>query len=421
MKIFWSWQSDTQGKTGRHFVKKAIETAIEELREEVEVDESTRDLLHIDHDRKGVPGSPDLARTILDKINNSSVFIADVTPVGKTPEGKKILNPNVGIELGYALAKISDAGILMILNTFYGDRESLPFDLRHKAGPITYELTDDSSKEEILKQSKVLVGTFKVAIRDCIKNQNVSVGDKLPTHTEIESKFNNAVYFNPGDVIGERVRNGATFSVKYQLPLPVLYLRLIPQGSYLPLKRHEVREIVYGIKIPPLRKNVGGGASWELNEYGGITYSEEKEEEDENTLFENIFHFTTSQVFLNREIWGIDATMLSGQKTIPSFAYEEMFEAALGNYLEVAISHLQMTPPFIIEAGAADIKGFTMAMGSDYIDRYWGPIQQNEIRSRHILQSMSKEDMDIVLLSIFEDFFDAVGMKRPQRFRDFPK
>ena len=36
MKVFWSWQSDTQGRIGRHFVRKSLEDAVyatEELEE----------------------------------------------------------------------------------------------------------------------------------------------------------------------------------------------------------------------------------------------------------------------------------------------------------------------------------------------------------------------------------------------------
>jgi hypothetical protein len=33
MKIIWSWQADTDGKAGRHFVRKALADAIKQLRE----------------------------------------------------------------------------------------------------------------------------------------------------------------------------------------------------------------------------------------------------------------------------------------------------------------------------------------------------------------------------------------------------
>lgn len=67
MKVFWSWQSDTPGKTGRHFVRDVLADAIKALKEPEDIEEPTkrvsREALHLDHDRQGVPGSPDLAPT----------------------------------------------------------------------------------------------------------------------------------------------------------------------------------------------------------------------------------------------------------------------------------------------------------------------------------------------------------------------
>ena len=64
MKIFWSWQSDTPGKIGRFLVRDALQEAIEQLKQAPDIEEPTaqanRDALHLDHDMKGVTGSPDL-------------------------------------------------------------------------------------------------------------------------------------------------------------------------------------------------------------------------------------------------------------------------------------------------------------------------------------------------------------------------
>ena len=123
MKIFWSWQSDHPGAISRHFVRDAIEFALNALNEDLAIEEPDREVT-LDHDRKGVPGSPDLANVILEKIRASDVFIADVTAVGATPaeQPKKLTNSNVAIELGYALHSIGDRRLIMVLNTAFGDR-----------------------------------------------------------------------------------------------------------------------------------------------------------------------------------------------------------------------------------------------------------------------------------------------------------
>ncbi|MCK1301216.1 hypothetical protein IVB33_23380 [Bradyrhizobium sp. 24] len=91
---------------GRFFVRDALREAIQtlktgqELLEPVEREAASR--LAMDSDRQGVPGSPDLAATIFEKIEKADVFLADVTLVGETPDGKKLINSNVAIEYGHA-------------------------------------------------------------------------------------------------------------------------------------------------------------------------------------------------------------------------------------------------------------------------------------------------------------------------------
>lgn len=132
--MFWSWQADPPRESGRHFVRKALDTAIERLKQGNEIAEADRDALHLDHDRKGLSGSPDLAPAILSKIRASQIFIADVTSIGigdaSGTSKKKVVNSNVAIELGFAAGVVGDDKILMVQNTFYGRREDLPFDLR---------------------------------------------------------------------------------------------------------------------------------------------------------------------------------------------------------------------------------------------------------------------------------------------------
>jgi hypothetical protein len=177
MKIFWSWQSDTPGKVGRHFVRSALAEAIQVLKEPEDVDEPSereaREALHLDQDRKGVPGSPDLAPTIFRKIDEAAVFVTDVTLVAeiRAVDGtllKKLVNSNVAIEYGYALKALTDARVLMVQNTYYGGRGELPFDLRHKAGPLQYRLAPNASKTDIEAESKRFRGALIAALRPYI-------------------------------------------------------------------------------------------------------------------------------------------------------------------------------------------------------------------------------------------------------------
>ena len=178
MKIFWSWQSDTPGRTGRFLVRDAIRDAIDRLKQSAEIEEPTDlqrlDSLHLDQDRQGLPGSPDLAQAIFRKIDAASVVIADVTIVsrgkrrkdstGKTVKGRAFINPNVGIEVGYAIKAVGDTNLLLVVNAYHGATEDLPFDLRHKAISLVYSLADDADKTEIESAKRLLTSTLVKAL-----------------------------------------------------------------------------------------------------------------------------------------------------------------------------------------------------------------------------------------------------------------
>src|SRR6185437_8056425 len=87
----------------------------------------------IDHDTKNTPGMAEIPATILKKISESAVFVADVTPIGKSPDGKALPNPNVMIELGWAMSEVGPDKIIGVLNTASGWKpDDLPFDIRHR-------------------------------------------------------------------------------------------------------------------------------------------------------------------------------------------------------------------------------------------------------------------------------------------------
>jgi hypothetical protein len=125
MKLFYSWQSDLPNPTNRSFIQKALENAASRVRDDESIEVEPR----VDRDTSGVPGSPDIASTILQKIDECDAFVADVSIINK---GRKRLspNPNVLIELGYALKAKGSKNIILVMNTAFGKPEKLPFDLR---------------------------------------------------------------------------------------------------------------------------------------------------------------------------------------------------------------------------------------------------------------------------------------------------
>lgn len=165
--IFWSWQSARDERVARHLVREALVVALERLSGDVDIE----DRLEIDHDTRGLPGSPDIVMAILEKIDAADVFVAGVTPIAVSENGKHVANPNVLIELGYAKKSLGKDRWLTVWNTAFTDCrvEDLPFDLRGKRGPITYSLKPGATKEELRQARALIVEQFVERIGTCLK------------------------------------------------------------------------------------------------------------------------------------------------------------------------------------------------------------------------------------------------------------
>ncbi|UCI19919.1 nucleotide-binding protein [Mesorhizobium sp. B2-1-8] len=195
MKIFWSWQSDTHQASGRHFVRgvltdlakelSGVEGAVDAERPEFESDEqealpADKDRIEIDHDTLNVGGSPIIAETILRKIREAAVFVADVTPICITlGAGKRVPNPNVMIELGFALEVLGHERIVLVMNGAEGGSvRNLPFDLGHWRFPAVYKLSKDSTEEYRKKVAAELKQSLRQRIEPGLKSAKVAQAEK---------------------------------------------------------------------------------------------------------------------------------------------------------------------------------------------------------------------------------------------------
>lgn len=182
-KIFYSWQS-LSNSTNRGFIQSVLENVVDDLRKDDEVVVEPV----VDRDTSGVPGSPDIGATILSKIEASSAFVCDVSII--TPAGlpcRPTPNPNVMIELGYALKAVGQGRTLMVMNTAFGGPEMLPFDLKQKR-VITYDLAEGADKSEAKKvlRSKLAVA-LKEVITSCQSAGSGSHGTKSPADEVIDA------------------------------------------------------------------------------------------------------------------------------------------------------------------------------------------------------------------------------------------
>ncbi len=163
--IFYSWKSDEPNNTGN--IKSSIRKAMDEVEGKIIdiniiLDEATRD----------ESGSPNIPKTILNKISEADIFICDVSIINlnQTCEIRKTPNPNVLIELGYAIATLGWGRIILLFDKSVGKIEdSLPFDI--KTQRITsFELTKDG-KNKLNKTIELAIS--QIIIKSPLKSKDI--------------------------------------------------------------------------------------------------------------------------------------------------------------------------------------------------------------------------------------------------------
>src|SRR5437870_5789163 len=167
--VFYSWQSDLPNSTNRGFIQQSLEKAADAIKSDDSLDIEPV----IDRDTQGVAGSPDISSTIFDKIAKADVFVADVSIVARSPDGRPTPNPNVLIELGYAFRALGHERIILVLNLAYGKIEELPFDLKmRRVTPYEMAAETTNGAPERTKLQNIFETAILTAIDKTPKEQN---------------------------------------------------------------------------------------------------------------------------------------------------------------------------------------------------------------------------------------------------------
>ncbi|MGK7922441.1 MAG: hypothetical protein AB4080_20800 [Trichodesmium sp.] len=200
-KIFYSWQSDLPNSTNRGFIQDALNKAIKSLRN----DDFIKLEPVIDRDTQNVAGAPDISRTIFEKIEQALIFVCDVSIINsnlsnstnrifihklqdifvrKDSYYRLTSNPNVLIELGYAMKTLGEGKCIMVMNTAFGTPEQLPFDLRMRR-VITYNMPIDS-KDKATERNK-LAKSFEIHLRTILQELEEIIREIL-TRKQLEEE-----------------------------------------------------------------------------------------------------------------------------------------------------------------------------------------------------------------------------------------
>ena len=409
MNVFYAWQADTPSRIGKQFIRQALDDAIVTLAAILELDEADRPT--VDQDTQGVLGDPPIAETIFEKIRNSHVVVADVTLTCATPEGKQLINSNVAYELGFAHGYHGDSVILKVMNSHYGPPNNLPFDLKHRRWPSECELAPDATTNQVRKARAALAKRFAGILQLYLEGK-----DPGKKYDPISSTINAASYWREGEFIVESGRPGGAredeeITLGYGKDQPLCYLHIWPDGPLEELSGAEIGD--YNLSsIEPFIGRVGG-YSYNRNRYGVITYGGARADE----------LIASTQLFKNREIWGVDAFLLKPRVEkevdfLPSVAFEDGVARSLRKYLDHAFEKLGYPDIVHLKAGLVNVNGFQLAI-SNVFERFWGPMYE-DLSVTTTIDKNEPPTIDAALLKIFESVFDAVGHERPEHFNNFP-
>ena len=224
--VFFSWQSDLTET--RNVIQRALFKAVRNLNRDLALEEALR----LDEDTSGVAGWPEIASTILDKIERCEVFVADITPInGPQSDFRLTPNPNVLFELGYALATgLGRMRIICVVNASYlpgGDLKELPFDVRGSR-PLQFFLEDQATRGAIKGQED----TVRIEARDslAVRLQRSLTGTLDAIAAERASRI---LDVTPHLAMDNLEKFQVVLDVKTSVPFQVMYLIKEPSGTVL--------------------------------------------------------------------------------------------------------------------------------------------------------------------------------------------
>lgn len=416
MKVFWSWQSDHDGKISHYLIRDALEAAIEKLKLPKDIEEPSeaerRVNLELDHDTKGETGFTDVADSIFKKIEKCAVFVADVTPVGKTslrPRGKRsgvrpIMNPNVGIELGYAIKAITWSNCLGVMNLAYGKIDDLPFDIhRTRSWPVTYTLKERASKAEMEAAKKGLAEAFILRLRPFLSKQTEQ---SPPGFERIQPVRPPAFWFAQGRSVG--VRGTTAFAMPYER---ALFLRVIPTIA---------PKLISHDKAGHMASKYGS-----FDDFGNLYILRNEDGAAMCELIDEIDVESIAQYFCTGEVWGINGAILRNGEG-RRFNYmdmakiEELFRKKLPVFISAVTNDGGVKLPITVVGGVTGVKGWSILFGGVTESGYSRMIKDDVVYER-TLNNVDQAAIDAYLLGLFEAIFDASGKPRPQKFNGFPK
>lgn len=395
--VFWSWQSDLSPRETRTLIRDAIVAAIDLI--SVDFDEANRP--EIDHDTKGVAGSPEIVATILSKIDAASVFVCDVTPITVTEAGKHIPNPNVAIELGYAKKSLSPDKVICVWNTAITNAsvDDLTFDMRHRRGPLAFHLPIAGSTDELRKCRAALTTQLKEAISASLALAPLQRDDEpswQPTSAASQTIWNdgqNSLVVNRGSDDPVSVSFGEE---------PRAFIRAIP-STYS--RAANALQILEGHATHPTPLGRYASLSWGRTKGGFLAFRHI------GTFEESGLTPTGTRWFSETgELWGVDSNVFTAHNGEAVFSWGYMIERWV-DWLEHNLNVMTAvggSPPFHIKLGLGGLDGTYWARNQNYGPKHVA--LESSALSTFRLESNDRNEIVGAVHAAFETVTNAYGL-----------
>ena len=154
--VFYAWQTDSPQPGNRNLIQKALEKAVSSINDELGLGPDGADRLEFDQYTAGLTGSSPITEAILEKIRAASAVIVDLTIVHSATTSAKderhFLNPNATYEAGYAQRHHGHEKVIHVMNSEFGGRKQLLFDLSHRRVLEYTGPSGDSSASQVARR-----------------------------------------------------------------------------------------------------------------------------------------------------------------------------------------------------------------------------------------------------------------------------
>ena len=407
-KIFYAWQSDRPAKLCRTLIQRALDDARKQVKDGQTIDVEPRIQIEIDQDTQGVPGSPHVAETIFEKIQECDAFIADLTFTGcrKGKRESPVPNPNVLIEYGYALRELGDERIVAVFNEEFGNCEDLPFDIRHRRWPLRYRTagadTGDKAQQARKNERKKLTSALVKILETLVKNTGKraeSPGSDLDRPLVEQFPLDSEILLQ---------NSGQRFRIRRSGAKILLSVRSARSG--LSLSQTDVQSIAIKTLKPLASRRLSGCSTARTSD--GAALFKHPGGNGGNVEFASILKRDGS-------LYGIDCHHVGRHKQsrieepfLSASVVEEILTDGLRNFLAVAENDLSLALPLDVGVALEGVKNHLVVVSRDVYDGLQGPLLVERIEDRFQVASYTANPAELLKLFIGK-IYDEAGLEQP--------